>query len=763
MERIENNTPPGATAALIHLLGSENDYFRCLAARGLGRIGTPAALEPLIERLWDEDEDVSQDAALALGDLADLRAVDALCEFYAMVELPELKVAAVEALGRLGGPKAAELLLTVARTRDPSWGGIGPENWDGYWDAQLKAVEALGTSEDARAVSVLAGLLDDEEGQDISAQVLVALARMGAPGKQVLLERLWNSAPIEQRRAAELLAAQFSGNATAGNDSAGEASAEVVATFLAGVAHPEGEVRAAMLRALAAVGETLPKAKVQALLKDPHPEVRVQAAGFLAHFPPDETAAEWFRLAKDPEPVVRKAALEALTLLGVRAALPLLRKGVEDPSLEVVLSSLSGLAALEDTESLPLLAGLLDQERQESEKRVAPAVRVGAVSALQALATPQARALLQTGLTGPDSPVRMACLRSLACLHGREAGAFLASVLRGELVGDPGLEGQDAEPVAAHPSGDDPVEDSVPEDSVPADAPPEDRTPPMSTLEAIQREPAFDSDIDSDIYSGANRSADSSLGAAVEGGVQLDEEQREFLRENLKNQKINERLLKPQPHPVHLDLRVLAARLIGEGGYADAEAALLEALEHPGDALRKEAAEVLGEIGGGQAVPGLLPLLESENWEVRLAAVRALGRLGAPSSVRALLDARDEPHPIVRREVVSALATENSVEVTGMLRSALGDENAGVFKAAALALLGRGEAALLFEIVAGMERHPGHNWDGLGRALAKESPEDGRRWIIEMLTDPALARVVPLTVGLLEELELADGTLTEPH
>jgi len=64
---------------LVRALAPENDYdVREAAADALGEIGDPRAVEPLIAALGDPDGDVREAAAEALGTIGDPRAVGPL-------------------------------------------------------------------------------------------------------------------------------------------------------------------------------------------------------------------------------------------------------------------------------------------------------------------------------------------------------------------------------------------------------------------------------------------------------------------------------------------------------------------------------------------------------------------------------------------------------------------------------------------------------------------------------------------------------------
>jgi HEAT repeat protein len=71
-------------AHFIHMLSSDDESDRWKAADALGRIADPAALDALIDTLWDEDEWVRTKAAWALGRIGDMRAYAPLQRLYRM-------------------------------------------------------------------------------------------------------------------------------------------------------------------------------------------------------------------------------------------------------------------------------------------------------------------------------------------------------------------------------------------------------------------------------------------------------------------------------------------------------------------------------------------------------------------------------------------------------------------------------------------------------------------------------------------------------
>jgi HEAT repeat protein len=87
-----------------------------------------------------------------------------------------------------------------------------------------------------------------------------------------------------------------------------------------------------------------------------------------------------------------------------------------------------------------------------------------------------------------------------------------------------------------------------------------------------------------------------------------------------------------------LEMRRLAAAVVGELRLAEHVGALRQALESEDDELIARAARGLGMIGDDGVLYRLLELVEDENrtWLVRLAATDALGAIGDPRAVKPL-------------------------------------------------------------------------------------------------------------------------------
>lgn len=166
--------PSAVPSLMAALTGDRYSGVRWKAAEALARIGAPA-VEPLIQALGHQDEDVRWKAAIALGEIADMRAVPPLIALlgdddrfvqsrasYALGQfgnegIPPLKVAlespspdirrgSARALGRIRDPQAMDALL--CRLGDPD---------DSVRAAALEALTALGDDAYPRIIAHIRG------------------------------------------------------------------------------------------------------------------------------------------------------------------------------------------------------------------------------------------------------------------------------------------------------------------------------------------------------------------------------------------------------------------------------------------------------------------------------------------------------------------------------------------------------------------------------------------------------------------------------
>jgi HEAT repeat protein len=140
----------GGAPAVLPLLGSTERHARWNAARELGFLKDPRAVERLLARVTDgaENANVIGEAIHALGEIGDRRAVEPLVQVLRTRSwgsgLPEVTA---RALGKLDDPRAVDVLLWVLREKKELY-------------VRFEAANALGEIGDPRAIEPLIAYLE---------------------------------------------------------------------------------------------------------------------------------------------------------------------------------------------------------------------------------------------------------------------------------------------------------------------------------------------------------------------------------------------------------------------------------------------------------------------------------------------------------------------------------------------------------------------------------------------------------------------------
>ncbi|MDD5209671.1 MAG: HEAT repeat domain-containing protein [Elusimicrobiales bacterium] len=129
-EAMGKTKDPAALGELSTAVKSEDEHTRWGAVRGLADLGDNRAVPPLITALGHPEENTRWKAAQALGELKDVRAVDALAAAARSDKNKNVRLAAIEALMKIGGPKAAAAAEGLKSDPDPeikAWAGAAAE------------------------------------------------------------------------------------------------------------------------------------------------------------------------------------------------------------------------------------------------------------------------------------------------------------------------------------------------------------------------------------------------------------------------------------------------------------------------------------------------------------------------------------------------------------------------------------------------------------------------------------------------------------
>ena len=104
------------TAALVEILHGSELALAVVAAWALGRVGDPAAYAPLIQGLDSDFRSIQAHSVRALGSLGNPKVAAVLMERLRTEENPGLQMAYASALGKLGATEAINDLLVLLRT-----------------------------------------------------------------------------------------------------------------------------------------------------------------------------------------------------------------------------------------------------------------------------------------------------------------------------------------------------------------------------------------------------------------------------------------------------------------------------------------------------------------------------------------------------------------------------------------------------------------------------------------------------------------------
>jgi HEAT repeat protein len=136
-----------ATPGLRAGLSDSNEDARLAAVDALGKIGGGDVVEPLLTALNDASWNVRLNAVQALGQLRSRRAVQPLLQLYAKDDDPQVRYECLTSLGLIGDPAAAGVLVAGTSSKDPY--------------VRMWAMDALCEMRDAHASTLAAGLLTD--------------------------------------------------------------------------------------------------------------------------------------------------------------------------------------------------------------------------------------------------------------------------------------------------------------------------------------------------------------------------------------------------------------------------------------------------------------------------------------------------------------------------------------------------------------------------------------------------------------------------
>lgn len=576
---------------------------------------------PLARLLDDEDPDLRIQAALALGDQHDAIAVEAL---IGALDDPDANVRfhAIESLGRLRADAAVDALASILESRD--------------FFLSFAALDAIALINDSRVAPRLVPLLADESlrpavasalqslGDDAVIDPLVAILNATpSAGLHVVAALVAISDRCDKQAAHPTQVAAVVGeaiteagrtHALAAIDQADHASLPAATRFLG------------WLRTDAAV-----TARLVSLVSDP--VAREHAVEALVQHG-DPAVDPLTQLLSSDDADVRDAAIRALARLGSRRATPaliaLLPEGRHTIAVTAALAHLGDPQAFE-----PLLTMIAHRD---------PAVRQGAIGALNSIGHPAMPARVIALLDSPDAVVRESAVRI--------AGYF-------------GYRGA-VDPIVAAAS---------------------DTSEPVRVA-ALEHLPFLDDPRVTPV-----------LVSAVAGDTPRARAAAARALARVGGADAGQALVAATSDPDHW-VRYFASRSLGERREKEAVGRLVAVAEaDPLPHVRVAALDAVGSVGDASAVTSLARCAEDDERDVAAAALRALGRLGTSDALATLKAAARADDPSRRLAAVQALAAHGTPDAVGQLEWLAGGDPDAAIGTAAIASLGdvaaRGDAGAI--------------------------------------------------------------------
>jgi len=405
--------PRAVSVLATAVLDDPDAEVRQIAASALGRVQTPDRVEPLLKALLDKEAEVVRSAVLALRRVNDDRVLDALVPLLRHHDF-SVRTSAAQAIDTLRwAPQDRDqrIWFCVAKGWYERTASLGPDAVPalqltietGPVSAAVRAVEALGTISDRRAVQLLCKAMQSPE-PAVCIAATEALGKVGgSEAVQVLIPCLRSyhtQIRAESARALGILSAVEATGAICKllQDKEWEVRREA-ATALGKLNNPESleplakaledqdaDVREAAAVALSRTGDRRAVPPLVLALKDEVAGVRRIAAAGLSRIDPDwvslpetRSAAEKLKVAiQDAEPAVRFFVAQLLVNLGEMSPEALLGFSPED--------QLASPAIKRKRMAINLFIALLEDRDRDTRQAAAEALgRLGGERAKQAL------------------------------------------------------------------------------------------------------------------------------------------------------------------------------------------------------------------------------------------------------------------------------------------------------------------------------------------------------------------------------------------
>jgi HEAT repeat protein len=301
--------------ALAAALEQETPRVRAAAALAFAQVESARALPYLLKALDDPTSWVRYFAARSIGQHGYTESLNALVQLAQTDAARQVRIAAVDALGQIGGARAAAVLAGLAETTemDLMSAAVDALGHIGHPDALPPLVEALRSTEQGRRIKAIAAL--GKRGGEGVAEMLqwVAAAADGEQAvSQAAIEALARLATPEAIQSLVTLTADAARREASIGALVhlGERHLDLIGQ---GIHHAQASVRRAVIDALGRMKQPRASELLMEALDDREESVRLAAVTALTHLGSRSAEKRLVVLARtDPDAAVRRAAQRAL-------------------------------------------------------------------------------------------------------------------------------------------------------------------------------------------------------------------------------------------------------------------------------------------------------------------------------------------------------------------------------------------------------------------------------------------------------------------
>jgi HEAT repeat protein len=314
IEHIPYLEDPRAVEALRQAIENETPRVRAAAAAAFSHMESSVALPYLLAALNDEDAWVRYFAARSIGLQSHTESLEALARLAESDPASQVRIAAIEALSQIGGPRAVAVLARLAEADDADLARAALRSLGqiGHPDALQLLVETLRSPDSARRVEALKAL--GQRGREGVAEAIswIAAADRDANVAEAAIDALARLATPEAVNALIVLTADSARREAVVDALArlGEHNVELIGR---GLTNTQPSVRRAVVEVLGRMKQPSASEQLGAALDDKDAGVRLAAVNAISHLGNRNAERKLISLMHaDPDTAVRRAAQRAL-------------------------------------------------------------------------------------------------------------------------------------------------------------------------------------------------------------------------------------------------------------------------------------------------------------------------------------------------------------------------------------------------------------------------------------------------------------------